>query len=37
MPKLQSAFFVKALGSSHTVAPRVIAVDKNAAYPRILS
>jgi DDE domain len=27
-------FFVKALGASHTVTPRVITVDKNAAYPK---
>lgn len=27
-------FFAKAFGSSHTVAPRVITVDKNAAYPK---
>ncbi|WP_083815224.1 IS6 family transposase [Ktedonobacter racemifer] len=27
-------FFAKALGASHTVAPRVITVDKNAAYPK---
>jgi transposase, IS6 family len=28
------AFFEKALGASHTVPPRVINVDKNAAYPK---
>jgi transposase, IS6 family len=28
------AFFEKALGAPHTVMPRVINVDKNAAYPR---
>lgn len=28
------AFFEKALGASHTVSPRVINVDKNAAYPK---
>jgi transposase-like protein len=27
-------FFAKALNASHTVAPRVITVDKNAAYPK---
>jgi transposase, IS6 family len=27
-------FFVKVLGASHTVAPRVITVEKNAAYPK---
>jgi transposase-like protein len=27
-------FLVKALGASHTVTPRVITVDKNAAYPK---
>ena len=27
-------FFSKALGASHTVTPRVINVDKNAAYPK---
>jgi transposase-like protein len=27
-------FFAKALASSHTVTPRVITVDKNAAYPK---
>jgi transposase, IS6 family len=26
--------FAKALGASHTVTPRVITVDKNAAYPK---
>src|SRR5438094_727973 len=29
-------FFTKALGASHTVTPRVITVDKNAAYPKAL-
>jgi IS6 family transposase len=29
-------FFLKALGASHTVVPRVITVDKNAAYPKAL-
>jgi len=29
-------FFSKALGASHTVVPRVITVDKNAAYPKAL-
>ncbi len=28
------AFFEKALGAPHTVSPRVINVDKNAAYPK---
>jgi transposase, IS6 family len=28
------AFFEKALGAPHTTAPRVINVDKNAAYPK---
>ena len=28
------AFFEKALGAQHTVSPRVINVDKNAAYPK---
>src|SRR5690349_5309370 len=28
------AFFEKALGAPHTVAPRIINVDKNAAYPK---
>jgi IS6 family transposase len=27
-------FFAKALSANHTVVPRVIAVDKNAAYPK---
>jgi transposase-like protein len=27
-------FFEKALGAAHTVTPRVINVDKNAAYPK---
>src|ERR1700724_987008 len=27
-------FFAKALSASHTVTPRVITVDKNAAYPK---
>ena len=30
-------FFVKALGASHTITPRVITVDKNAAYPKALT
>jgi transposase-like protein len=30
-------FFTKALGASHTVTPRVITVDKNAAYPKALT
>jgi transposase, IS6 family len=30
-------FFTKALGTSHTVSPRVITVDKNAAYPKALN
>ena len=30
-------FFLKALGASHTTAPRVITVDKNAAYPKALT
>jgi transposase, IS6 family len=30
-------FFSKTLGASHTVTPRVITVDKNAAYPKALS
>jgi transposase-like protein len=29
-------FFIKALGASHTMTPRVITVDKNAAYPKAL-
>jgi len=29
-------FFVKALEASHTVTPRVITVDKNAAYPKAI-
>lgn len=29
-------FFAKALGASHTTTPRVITVDKNAAYPKAL-
>ncbi|GHO63342.1 hypothetical protein KSC_022340 [Ktedonobacter sp. SOSP1-52] len=29
-------FFAKALHASHTVTPRVITVDKNAAYPKAL-
>jgi transposase-like protein len=29
-------FFAKALQASHTVTPRVITVDKNAAYPKAL-
>ena len=30
-------FFLKALGASHTRTPRVITVDKNAAYPKALT
>lgn len=30
-------FLAKALGASHTVPPRVITVDKNAAYPKALN
>jgi transposase, IS6 family len=30
-------FFLKALGASHTTTPRVITVDKNAAYPKALT
>ena len=30
-------FFVKTLGASHTSSPRVINVDKNAAYPKAFS
>jgi transposase-like protein len=30
-------FFAKAIGDSHTVTPRVITVDKNAAYPKALN
>jgi len=30
-------FFQKMLGAAHTVSPRVITVDKNAAYPKALS
>lgn len=30
-------FFTKALGACHTVTPRVITVDKNAAYPKAFS
>lgn len=30
-------FFRKALGDAHTVAPRVITVDKNPAYPKAFS
>src|SRR6202051_2292610 len=30
-------FFSKALRASHTVTPRVITVDKNAAYPKALN
>jgi IS6 family transposase len=30
-------FFSKTLGASHTVTPRVITVDKNAAYPKAFS
>jgi len=30
-------FFSKALGASHTITPRVITVDKNAAYPKALT
>ncbi len=29
-------FFSKVLGASHTITPRVITVDKNAAYPKAL-
>jgi len=29
-------FFTRALGACHTVTPRVITVDKNAAYPKAL-
>lgn len=29
-------FFAKALSASHTITPRVITVDKNAAYPKAL-
>jgi transposase, IS6 family len=31
------SFFSKALAASHTVSPRVITVDKNAAYPKALN
>ncbi|GHO71311.1 IS6 family transposase [Ktedonobacter sp. SOSP1-52] len=37
MLKPPSAFFAKALGASHTVIPRVITVDKNAAYPKAVT
>jgi IS6 family transposase len=30
-------FFSKALGASHSVTPRVVTVDKNAAYPKALA
>jgi transposase, IS6 family len=30
-------FFLKALNATHTTTPRVITVDKNAAYPKALS
>lgn len=30
-------FFAKALGACHIVTPRVITVDKNAAYPKALN
>jgi len=30
-------FFQKTLGATHTVSPRVITVDKNAAYPKAMS
>jgi DDE domain len=30
-------FFQKALGATHTVSPRVITVDTNAAYPKAMS
>jgi IS6 family transposase len=30
-------FLAKALGANHTVAPRVITVDKNAAYPKAIA
>jgi transposase, IS6 family len=30
-------FFAKTLGAAHTVIPRVITVDKNAAYPKALA
>lgn len=30
-------FFAKALSASHTVIPRVITVDKNAAYPKAVT
>jgi transposase-like protein len=30
-------FLTKALGASHTMTPRVITVDKNAAYPKALN
>src|SRR6476620_5658331 len=30
-------FLAKALGASHTTTPRVITVDKNAAYPKALN
>jgi IS6 family transposase len=30
------SFFTRALGACHTVTPRVITVDKNAAYPKAL-
>jgi transposase-like protein len=31
--KATKKFFRKVLGANHTVMPRVITVDKNAAYP----
>jgi IS6 family transposase len=30
-------FFAKTLGAAHTVTPRVITVDKHAAYPKVLT
>ncbi|GHO71410.1 IS6 family transposase [Ktedonobacter sp. SOSP1-52] len=36
MPRQPNVFFAKALHASHTVTPRVITVDKNAAYPKVL-
>jgi transposase-like protein len=34
--KLRSAFSRKRFAASHTVTPRVITVDKNAAYPKAI-
>ena len=35
--KATRRFFSKVLNAAHTVTPRVITIDKNAAYPKTLN